>query len=235
MSYNEQAFMLDSASEDSYEATEDYGDEGGGDRSDPDTDNKLMEYLLKGFALTSTCCKECTTTPLIKNVSEAEDEAGWFGKKKHGAGMPVIGVPYCVSCCAVVVTTNDELQIMWQNDYKHLMGMQGAVILALDVKQGHTDPLFNAREYAVEAPAVEETEAVVDDYDDSPYVSYQESSNGLLIIAKDDDQDIDDAESALRKQDVDVELDTSPEPQPYSVEPVEKEELNFDIIDYKKR
>jgi len=150
MPYDEDAFMrLDSESEESddnvgiEEADHDNesacsaadGDDADGDDGD-DADNKIMEYLLNGYALASIICPSCQT-PLIKKFNENQEEkSSSLAHEKHDAGKPIDGIPFCVSCKSVIVTSNAELQIMWRSEYKYLMGVEGAVHLAMNDTSG---------------------------------------------------------------------------------------------------
>lgn len=236
MSYNEDAFMrFDSNSEDSQDdASTDRGLEAGGRSGD--ADNKIMAYLLKGFAMMSSECKTCST-PLIKNIQALPEDNGWFGKKKHEVGKPVNFVPFCVACESIVVTTNDELQVMWKDEYKHLMAAKGAVNLSIEVVSKE-DLLAVARaqerNFADEDEEKEVREKVTKaptrKTASPPVTAKYENSDGLLVVAKDDDEALvvaamEDAalERRRARDDVEVELDESPE------------ELDFELIDYKKR
>jgi len=239
MSYNEDAFMrLDSASDDSQDdESTDRGQEGGGKGGD--SDNKIMAYLLKGFAMMSHECKTCNT-PLIKNIQALKEDNGWFGKKKHEAGKPVNFVPFCVACESILVTTNEELQVMWKDEYKHLMAVKGAVTLDIEVVSKEdllAVALAQERNFAVEEEEEELKEEEVKgkvtkapiDKTANPTAKY-ENGDGLLVVAKDDDEALvcsAMADASLERRrvsdNVEVELDESPE------------EIDFELIDYKKR
>jgi hypothetical protein len=144
MSYDQDDFMrLDSASEESQHSAkyeERLQDDqstysAATDGSDDRIDNKIMEYLLNGYALASMMCPSCNT-PLIKKFIENQDNNSSLEDKRHEEGTPVDCIPFCASCKAVVVTTNRELQIMWRNENKYLMGIEGAVHLAINEAHG---------------------------------------------------------------------------------------------------
>jgi len=235
MSYDEDAFMrLDSASEDS----EDHGQESEENNyGSINCENIIMEYLLNGFAMTSKECKTCNT-PLVKNVQPIEEEKGWFGKKKLEQGKPVNNVPFCVSCKCIVVTSNEELQVMWQNDNKHLMSIDGAMSLDIEViSKEDLLAVARAQERNFEDEDDEEEEQQQRPARKKVVPTMRESSSGLLIVSKDKSED-EPAAVAVHKEnrvgqtnredtidDVEVKLDESPP----------KEKVDFDIIDYKKR
>lgn len=224
---------MDSNSDDSQD---DASTDGGLERGDRrgDSDNKIMAYLLKGFAMMSAECKTCST-PLIKNIQVLPEESGWFGKKKHEVGKPVNFVPFCVACESIVVTSNDELQVMWKDEYKHLMATKGAVTLAIEVVSKE-DLLAVARAQERNFADEDEEEEVEERVTKAPTrkttspIAKYENSDGLLVVAKDDDEALVAAameDTSLERRhaldDVEVELDES------------TEELDFELIAYKKR
>jgi len=247
MSYDEDAFMrLDSASEDSQDSEVERQDSLKSKKSSIDSDNKIMEFLLNGFAMTSKECKTCST-PLIKNVQAIPEDRGWFGVKKYEKGKPVNNVPFCVTCESIVVTSNDELQIMWHNDYKHLMAIDNAVSLDIEVVSKE-DLLAVARaqerNFEDEIDEEEEEEGPVRERivkEAAPAKAAPtkyESGAGLLIITKDKDEDepvviaaaeeekeLEETTREDNTDNVEVKLDENPS----------KEKIDFDIIDYKKR
>ena len=227
MTSNEDDFMrFDSVSEDSQ-------DDASGDASD----DKIAAYLQQGFEMMMFCeCKTCNT-PLIKNVQALPEEKGWFGKKKkHEAGKPVNCVPFCASCESIVVTTNEELQVIWKDEYKHLMAEKGAVtlaiaievaskeyLLALAVAQGDEEGAKEVQEKVSKAPKTA-----------SPTrTAKYENGDGLLVVVEDDDETLVVAameEVCLERQRVgnnvgivEVGLDDSPK------------EVDFELIEYKER
>ncbi len=156
-----------------------------------DADNKMMEYLLKGYALSTSTCNKCET-PLIKSMMQPDAEEqpkqesrGWFGggqEKKHPPGEPVKGVSFCVSCECVVVASKPELQIMWKNENKHLMGMNGVVELQID-EDFHASPVDEGPVAYTKSDVTEE----VDDASDHRPITYKETGNGLLIARNSDE------------------------------------------------
>eukprot|EP00554_Chaetoceros_debilis_P003697 CAMPEP_0194083328 /NCGR_PEP_ID=MMETSP0149-20130528/8975_1 /TAXON_ID=122233 /ORGANISM="Chaetoceros debilis, Strain MM31A-1" /LENGTH=1125 /DNA_ID=CAMNT_0038765709 /DNA_START=137 /DNA_END=3514 /DNA_ORIENTATION=+ len=246
MPFEEEAFMMDSASEDSSQGGE---QEESFDNVDtgPDTDNQLMEYLLKGYALTSSPCVKCET-PLIKSMVKAEPEkTGWFGggPKPLACGVAVTGVPFCVSCKCVVVTCQDELKIMWEAVHKHLMGIDGAVDLQL--KDGSPDTAYMESQVEKSDP---------ESFDAAP-ISYEETGEGLLVMPSTVQSSSVSASSSREEveEPSDVEemnqmpSETTPEENekevPVKVEAAEdeaqevevqlEEEVDFNIISYDKR
>jgi hypothetical protein len=242
MSFDEDAFLMaESASEESGQehddgsSVEESVEEDGDDYPvDPDTDNKLMEYLLKGFVLSSTCCKVCRT-PLINNMSENDDvvESLVGNREKHQAGRPVRKVPFCVACSAVVVSNKDELQTLWQPQYKHLMGIEGAVILDLEDGVSPTPVLSAPRKVEVEQ---------TDDVETLPYESKAEikyeTGDGLLVISANEDEDRSQNSSSksskTSKNDDQTHVSEEANDSAQSTTE-EKPEIDFDLIDYKKR
>jgi hypothetical protein len=232
--------MAESASEESGQehddgSVEESVEEDGDDYPvDPDTDNKLMEYLLKGFVLSSTCCKVCRT-PLINNMSENDDvvESLVGNREKHQAGRPVRKVPFCVACSAVVVSNKDELQTLWQPQYKHLMGIEGAVILDLEDGVSPTPVLSAPRKVEVEQ---------TDDVETLPYESKAEikyeTGDGLLVISANEDEDRSQNSSSksskTSKNDDQTHVSEEANDSAQSTTE-EKPEIDFDLIDYKKR
>ena len=226
MTSNEQAFMrFDSISENSQ------------DDASGDSDNKIMPYLQQGFEMMMFCeCKTCNT-PLIKKKADSE-EKGWFGKKKHEAGQPVNCVPFCVECESIVVTTNEELQVIWKDEYKHLMAEKGAVTLAIEVTSKDYLLALSVAQGRISAHE-EEKEEAQDFFSKAPKTASPtrtakyENSNGLLVVVEDDDETlivVAMEEACLERQCVsdnvdivEVELGESPE------------EFDFELIEYKKR
>ncbi len=232
MAFDEEAFMrLDSASSESiqqqrtHESEEEEESHDGNASVDPDTDNKLMEYLLKGYVLSSACCKSCST-PLINNMTDRDDivESCLGNQEKHPAGRPVKRVPFCVSCSAVVVKTKEELQILWQTEYKHLMAQEGAVILDFD--DNSVNPVFAATDKGASIQVADEDEPT---FDTVP-IKY-ETGDGLLVISSNGNGDEDhNSSQGPAGDDGEVAVEIQPE-----TEVEEKPEFDFDMIDYKKR
>lgn len=205
------------------------------DDASGDSDNKIMPYLLQGFEMMMFCeCKTCNT-PLIKNKALPEDKK-LFGKKKHEAGKPVNSVPFCVECESIVVTTNEELQVIWKDEYIHLMAEKGAVTLAIEVAS--KDYLLNlavaqGRIYEEEKEEVQEKVSKAPKTASPTRTAKYENGDGLLIVVEDDDETLVVAameEACLERQRVsdhvdivELELDESPE------------EFDFELIEYKKR
>ena len=191
----------------------------------------LMEYLLNGCVLSSTACKTCNT-PLIRSIDETKyAEKDNEGRQK--AGQPVPGIPFCVACQACIVTSREELEIMWNGNYKHLMAKDKAVILDFDDEK--VKPVFASSSAADETePAVEEDDEV---HEPVSTITF-ERADGVLIIAKDDTgatQEVDPIQDGV----VD-EVDANPEDkESNSVELApkeeEEEEIDFEMIEYKKR
>ena len=236
---------LDSASEDSQDSEVERQDSLKSKKSSIDSDNKIMEFLLNGFAMTSKECKTCST-PLIKNVQAIPEDRGWFGVKKYEKGKPVNNVPFCVTCESIVVTSNDELQIMWHNDYKHLMAIDNAVSLDIEVvSKEDLLAVARAQERNFEDEIDEEEEEgpvreriVKEAAPAKAAPTKYESGAGLLIITKDKDEDelvviaaaeeekeLEETTREDNTDNVEVKLDENPS----------KEKIDFDIIDYKKR
>jgi hypothetical protein len=151
-------------------------------------------------------------------------ESCFGNQEKHPAGRPVKRVPFCVSCATVIVKTKDELQILWQPENKHLMAEEGAVILDFD--DDSVNPVFPATDEIVPAQLAGE-ETPIDNFAPIKY----ESGDGLLVISDNGGED------EPTGGDVEVELDTSPEhDEVMDTSPKEEKlEIDFDMIDYKKR
>jgi hypothetical protein len=91
-----------------------------------------------------------------------------------------------------VVTTNEELQVIWRDEYKHLMAEKGAVILAIEVTRKDyllALALAQGRNSAHE----EEKEEVQDLFSKAPKTASpsrtakHENGIGLLVVIEDDD------------------------------------------------
>jgi hypothetical protein len=136
----EEVIHLDYNSEDEYEIPDDVADDS--DESDDDgggeSESKLMEYLLKGLVLQSTTCGACDT-PLIKSLVPDENPVTLTSSSPI---IPIGKVPYCVSCVAHVVTNQEELQVLWKDEYKALMSVSGAVLLFMDEECQSAQPVF---------------------------------------------------------------------------------------------
>lgn len=91
-----------------------------------------------------------------------------------------------------MVTTNEELQVIWRDEYKHLMAEKGAVILAIEVTRKDyllALALAQGRNSAHE----EEKEEVQDLFSKAPKTASpsrtakHENGIGLLVVIEDDD------------------------------------------------
>jgi hypothetical protein len=244
MSYDEDAFMrLDSASEESDqnerndepiledESTCSTADGGGGD---DDADNIIMEYLLNGYALTSLMCPSCHT-PLIKNFNEDPEESSpTVDQEKHDVGKPINGIPFCVSCKAVVVTSNSELQIMWKNEYKYLMGVEGAVHLAINGTGGDPSNIRDAARHNL----FQNSATSQDDQDDNEAAeegidreNSEENTANLHVVVSGEEEvqesTVDNVKNAPH--------DGTNGEAVSNVETQSKEEIDIGVLDYKKR
>lgn len=143
----EEVIHLDYNSEDEYDIPDDhdYDDDEESDDEAPkgggESEAQLMEYLLKGLVLQSSTCGKCNT-PLVKSLVVEENPKPINPKSKI---EPIPNVPYCVSCCANVVTNQEELQVLWKDEYKAVMGIDGAVLLYMDEDVDGPAPVFGAR------------------------------------------------------------------------------------------
>jgi hypothetical protein len=254
MPYDEDAFMrLDSASEESdnnvtNEEESVYDDESSGstaDGDDDDTDNKIMEYLLNGYALASLACPSCQT-PLIKNFNDIQEEnSPSLVNEKHEVGKPIKGVPFCVSCKAVVVTSNAELQIMWRNEYKYLMGVEGAVHLAIQETSGDAGDIRGA---ILDSSSQKSTPSQDDDDDDEVAHARIQDNNIVLksenhhvaVSGEEEDRQQEDENSVeVKERNIDtvknVPRDRTHIEDKTNVETKPKEEIDIGMIDYQKR
>lgn len=88
-----------------------------------------------------------------------------------------------------MVTTNEELQVIWRDEYKHLMAEKGAVILAIRKYYLLALALAQGRNSAHE----EEKEEVQDLFSKAPKTASpsrtakHENGIGLLVVIEDDD------------------------------------------------
>lgn len=204
------------------------------DGDDDHADNKIMEYLLNGYALASLMCPSCHT-PLIKNFNEVQEESSsTVDQEKHDEGKPINGIPFCVSCKAVIVTSNAELQIMWKNEYKYLMGVEGAVHLAINETGG--DPSNNrdvARHNLFQNSATSQ-----DDQDDNEVAhdgidrNNSEENTASLHVTVSDEEEV--QESAVDNVKNAPHDETNAEAVS-NVETQSKEEIDIRVLDYKKR
>jgi len=110
--------------------------------SESEVETLLTEKLIQGFVLQPTCCPTCNT-PLVKAMTNMpipveEDDGDGAGKT-----VPINGVPFCVSCCAHVMTTKEEIRIMTEKNA--LLGGSGAVLLAMSEDEESDDEDFVPR------------------------------------------------------------------------------------------
>ena len=152
----DQVIHLDYNSQDEYEISDD-NEESEDDTEDEgvqgDSEAKLMEFLLKGLVLQSSTCNVCDT-PLIKAVTVQENPTHLTHKSKV---EPIGNVPFCVSCNAHYVTNQSELQILWKDEYKAIMGVSGAVLLYMD-DEVQNQPVFGKHSLVAEEEEENEVE-----------------------------------------------------------------------------
>lgn len=241
MSYDENDFMrLDSASEESQRSIEEQVEDDesactGTSADDDGADNKIMEYLLNGYALASLMCPSCRT-PLIKNFQELEKASDEH--QGHVQGTPVSGVPFCVACKAVVVTNNKELQTIWKNEYKYLMGIDGAVHLDIDDEKerstvlpddGHMSYQFH-RELTHD---YDQDKSASDQGNTRLFVEADEEENGKEQLPEDDEVE----ETASSDIPTESNMDESTSNDVNNEVKTQPKETDIDVttIDYKKR
>jgi hypothetical protein len=91
-----------------------------------------------------------------------------------------------------VVTTNEELQVIWRDEYKHLMAEKGAVILAIEVTRKDYLLALALAQGRISAHE-EEKEEVQDLFSKAPKTASpsrtakHENGIGLLVVIEDDD------------------------------------------------
>ena len=112
---------------------------------DAEIERLLSEKLLEGYILMERICPSCAT-PLVKNKIDEEKE-----KKANNAlepfvvpsksfdqpFQPVLGVPFCVSCHAHVVTDESEISILEKCD---TLKMKGQILVSLQSVSEAEDP-----------------------------------------------------------------------------------------------
>lgn len=138
----EEVIHLDYNSQDEYDIPDSNDDDDSDEESEDDgrqgdSEAKLMEYLLKGLVLQSFSCKVCDT-PIVKSVVADENPITMTSSSKI---EPIGNVPFCVCCNAHYVTSQDELKILWKDEYKAVMGMDGGVLLYMD-EELQQQPIF---------------------------------------------------------------------------------------------
>lgn len=112
-------------------------------------DSLVKKYLMDGHVMMPSVCPDCKS-PLIKSLKSTPDkyeefyEAGGFlnleiktvrRKRMLRKGEMIGKVPYCLSCKVVVVTSNEELMVMWEDKHKHLLVEKGAVLLDMQKEE----------------------------------------------------------------------------------------------------
>lgn len=91
-----------------------------------------------------------------------------------------------------MVTTNEELQVIWRDEYKHLMAEKGAVILAIEVTRKDYLLALALAQGRISAHE-EEKEEVQDLFSKAPKTASpsrtakHENGIGLLVVIEDDD------------------------------------------------
>ena len=91
-----------------------------------------------------------------------------------------------------MVTTNEELQVIWKDEYKHLMAEKGAVILAIEVTRKDYLLALALAQGRISAHE-EEKEEVQDLFSKAPKTASpsrtakHENGIGLLVVIEDDD------------------------------------------------
>ena len=103
----------------------------------------ITEKLMKGYTLLSLACPACAS-PLIKDDCKAVevDNSHHPDEQKHGKFpilvasesfeqpfYPVKGVPYCVSCCAHVVTGEADVEAL---ENSNSLREKGSILVALE-------------------------------------------------------------------------------------------------------
>jgi hypothetical protein len=164
MNYDDdEVIHLDYNSDDDYAIPEDnYSediDEEDGEDEEGESESKLMEYLLKGLVLQSSTCGHCDT-PLVKSLVSEDSPTILTAESPV---EPISNVPYCVACCAHVVTNQEELQVMWKDENKALMGVDGAVRLFMGDEIQDAAPVFGKMSLATESGSGEEAVGIVMD------------------------------------------------------------------------
>ena len=176
---------------------------------DPNTDDLVSKYLMEGHVLVPSTCPDCAS-PLIKSMKRTPDEyeeyyeAGGFlnleiltvRRLKPFKRGDIIGcVPYCVSCKCVVVTSHEELTIMWEEKHKHLMAEKGAVLLAMNQTDEYDRPtssVHKARPTSAEkAPMSVNTKPAR-----RPSVTKQ-IRNGIVLLSRTEDDSDDEIEKEV--------------------------------------
>ncbi len=188
MNEREEVIHLDYNSDDEYDIPESIDNEESDDDSDDEratgaSEAKLMEYLMKGLVLQSNTCSVCDT-PLIKSVVADENPIPLHSNSQI---QPIGNVPFCVACNAHYVSSQDELKILWKDEYKAVMAMKGAVLLFMDDEHQHQqEPVFGkaSSDGDDEEEEEDDEQGSDDDYDDEKkdlkvdsYVKIEESKD----------------------------------------------------------
>ena len=105
---------------------------------DAEIERLLSEKLLEGYTLMERICPSCAT-PLVKNKnnhameeSKQKQNVEAFvvpSKSFEQPFQPVLGVPFCVSCQAHVVTEESEISVLERCDS---LKMKGQILVALN-------------------------------------------------------------------------------------------------------
>ena len=116
-SYDDRSYGTTSGS---YQSKQEDSEEDGNnqDNDEADIDNKLMDMLVKGLVLQTTCCPTCET-PLVKMMMYLKGQRPDIRGVRSAESIdldkpdePIFGVPFCVSCTAHVVTEKAERRIL---------------------------------------------------------------------------------------------------------------------------
>lgn len=208
---------------------------------DPKTDDLISKYLMEGHVLVPKTCPDCAS-PLIKSMKRSPDEyeeyyeAGGFlnleiltvRRLKAVKRGDIIGcVPYCVSCKCVVVTSHEELTIMWEEKHKHLMAEKGAVLLAMNQTDESDRPTTSSFHKARPTSAEKTPMSVNEKPSRRPSVTKQ-MRNGIVLLSRtedDSDDEVEEEETSRKTHDEEkVDTDVNSDEKYNSIKQESKEE-----------
>lgn len=277
MGWDELSLQLQSESDDSHVSRDDNLERTENKANDSKTDSLIKKYLMEGYVMMPSVCPECKS-PLIKSLKRTPDkyeeyyEAGGFLNleiktarriKMVRKGDMIGCVPYCLSCKVVVVTSNDELMVMWEDKHKHLMAEKGAVFLDMQKDETYASEseefssnvhISSQERSGIKAANMKRVEEV-----DSKIVGKdaceKKTRNGVVLLSRKNESDILNDESRnmsptrleeidaleLERQKIDCNQDetkeihvSSHDPDDNSVSSAE-EEIDLEIMPYEKR
>lgn len=144
----------------------------------------LSDKLLQGFLLTERSCPRCET-PLVKQ------EQALRTQEVLEVHSPVPGVPFCVKCCAHVMTDESEL-LRIQRCFQG-QSMQGKILIDFD----------NGKALVDEATVATEETSLASDTDDKK----QHNDDAPKEETRDDDHDDENEKDSTKRTDIRIMVD----------------------------